>query len=47
MQISTLAYSTYVGAIGIGRISRGSVSTNMPVTVIDADGKTRPGKICK
>lgn len=45
MQISTLDYSSYVGAIGIGRISRGTVTTNMPVTVIDAEQKTRNGRI--
>jgi GTP-binding protein len=45
MQISSLDYSSYVGAIGIGRITRGQVKTNMPVTVIAADGSTRQGKV--
>lgn len=45
MQISTLDYSSYVGMIGIGRISRGAAKTNMPVTVIDREGKTRQGRI--
>lgn len=45
MQISSLDYSNYVGVIGIGRITRGKVRTNMPVTVIDKDGKTRNGRI--
>ncbi|OAI46921.1 GTP-binding protein TypA [Gammaproteobacteria bacterium SCGC AG-212-F23] len=45
MQISTLDYSSYVGMIGIGRIRRGQVKTNMPVTVINREGKTRSGKI--
>lgn len=45
MQISTLDYSSYVGMIGIGRITRGQTKTNMPVTVIDRDGKTRQGRI--
>jgi GTP-binding protein len=45
MQISSLDYSSYVGAIGIGRIQRGTVRRNMPVTVIDAEGKTRPGRV--
>ncbi|MFN7096408.1 MAG: GTP-binding protein TypA/BipA, partial [Gammaproteobacteria bacterium] len=45
MQISTLDYSSYVGAIGIGRIKRGSVRTNMPVTLIDIDGNKRNGRI--
>jgi GTP-binding protein len=45
MQISSLDYSSYVGAIGIGRISRGSVTPNMPVIVVDNDGKTRKGRV--
>ncbi len=45
MQISSLDYSNYVGVIGIGRITRGKARTNMPVTVIDVNGKTRNGRI--
>jgi len=45
MQISTLDYSSYVGMIGIGRITRGRAKTNMPVTIIDREGKTRQGRI--
>jgi len=45
MQVSSLDYSSYVGAIAIGRIKRGKVKTGQPVTVIDAAGETRPGKI--
>ncbi len=45
MQISTLDYSSYVGMIGIGRITRGQAKTNMPVTVIDRNHKTRQGRI--
>ncbi|MDF1796769.1 MAG: translational GTPase TypA [Coxiellaceae bacterium] len=45
MQISSLAYSSYVGAIGVGRIKRGSVRVNQMVTVVDRDGKTRKGKV--
>ncbi len=47
MQISSLDYNSFVGVIGIGRIQRGSISTNTPVTVIDKDGKTRNGRILK
>lgn len=45
MQISTLGYSSYVGAIGIGRITRGKAKPNMPITIIDREGKTRNGRI--
>ncbi len=44
MQISALDYSSYVGAIGVGRITRGKVRPSMPVTLIDVDGKTRNGR---
>ena len=45
MQISSLAYSTYVGTIGIGRLTRGKLKTNTAVTIIDMEGKTRSGKV--
>jgi GTP-binding protein len=45
MQISSLDYSSYVGAIGIGRITRGKAKTNMQVSVIDHEGKVRNGRI--
>jgi GTP-binding protein len=45
MRVSSLDYSSYVGAIGIGRIQRGAVRTNMPVTVVDAAGKSRNGRV--
>lgn len=45
MQISTLDYSSYVGMIGIGRISRGQAKTNMPVVIIDREGQRRQGRI--
>jgi GTP-binding protein len=45
MQVSSIAYSSYVGAIAIGRITRGKVRTNQPVVIIDHDGKTRHGKV--
>ncbi len=45
MQISSLDYNSYVGTIGIGRMSRGQIKTNTNVTVIDKDGKTRSGRV--
>ena len=45
MQISALDYSSYVGAIGIGRISRGRIKTNSPVVIVDAEGKSRSGRV--
>jgi GTP-binding protein len=45
LQISTLDYNSYVGIIGIGRITRGVVKTNMAVKIIGDDGKERSGRI--
>ena len=45
MQIITLDYSSYLGVIGIGRIKRGRVKTNTQITVIDAKGGKRNGRI--
>ncbi len=45
MQLSSLDYSTFVGAIGIGRIARGTIGRNTPVTVIGRDGESRSEKI--
>ena len=47
MQVSSLDYNSFVGVIGVGRIQRGSVKLNTPVTVIDKEGKTRNGRILK
>jgi len=45
MQISALDYNSYVGVIGVGRITRGVIKKNMQVAIADADNKTRNGKI--
>lgn len=45
MQISSLDYSSYVGTIGIGRVSRGQITTKSAVKVIDKDGNIRSGRI--
>ena len=47
MQVSSLDYSSYMGAIGIGRIQRGKVRRNTPVMIIDRGGKKRSGRILK
>ena len=45
MQVISLDYSSYVGVIGVGRITRGKARTNMPVTLIDRHGKQRNARI--
>ena len=45
MQISALDYNSYVGVIGVGRITRGSIKPNTAIKLIDAESKTRSGRI--
>ncbi|PPT91046.1 translational GTPase TypA [Xanthomonas theicola] len=45
MRISQLDYNNFVGLIGIGRIQRGKIKKNMPVSIVDREGKKRQGKI--
>ena len=45
MQISALDYNSYVGVIGIGRVTRGVARTNQQVIIVDVEGKQRKGKI--
>ncbi len=45
MQISALDYNSYVGVIGIGRITRGSLSPNQQIVVITPTGETRKAKV--
>ncbi|MEI6682282.1 MAG: translational GTPase TypA [Bacteroidota bacterium] len=37
MQISSLDYSSYVGRIAVGRITRGSVKSGMPISLVKND----------
>ena len=45
MQVSTLAYNSYVGAIAVGRITRGRVRRNMQITLVKRDGDQHREKI--
>jgi GTP-binding protein len=45
MQISALDYDSYVGVIGVGRITRGTLKPNQQVIVKSADGGERKGKV--
>ena len=45
MQVSSLDYNTYVGVIGIGRIQRGSIKTNQPLTIVNREGVERKGRM--
>jgi len=41
LQVATLDYSEFVGRIGIGRVYRGNLKLNEPLTVIKRDGSSR------
>jgi len=45
MQISALDFNSYVGVIGLGRVTRGTVSKGSPVIVVGAGGRSRKAKI--
>ena len=45
LQISSLAYDPYIGVLGIGRLQRGSITSNSPVSVVATDGTPRQARI--
>jgi GTP-binding protein len=46
LQISALDYSTFVGRIGVGRISQGTIRPGMDVLVMEGpDGKSTKGRV--
>ena len=45
LQVTLLDYSSYVGAIGIGRIKRGTIKRGQTLTVVSREGKQRSEKI--
>ena len=45
LQVSSLDYDTYVGVLGVGRIRRGTLRTNAPVSVVAPDGRSRRARV--
>jgi GTP-binding protein len=45
MRVSSLDYSSYVGVIGVGRVQRGTLRSNLPVAIVDHAGKPRNGRV--
>jgi GTP-binding protein len=45
MQVSNLDYNSYVGAIAVGRVTRGTIRPNQQVTVIKYDGEEHKAKV--
>jgi len=45
LQISSLDYDTYTGLLGIGRISRGTITANASVSVVSPDSTSKRARI--
>jgi len=45
LQVSSLDYDSYIGVLGIARISRGELKPSSPVTVVDKNGAQRSARI--
>ncbi|HEU4573970.1 MAG TPA: translational GTPase TypA [Chitinophagaceae bacterium] len=45
MQITSLDYSSFLGRIAIGKVSRGSLKENQPVSLVQADGTVRKTRV--
>ncbi len=47
LQVATIDYSPFLGRLGIGKITAGRVSRNMPVVAANPDGKLERARISK
>ncbi len=45
LQITSLDYSSFIGRIAIGRVYRGVIKENMPVSVVKRDGKIQKQRV--
>jgi len=45
MQITSLDYSSFLGRIAVGKVSRGSIRENQPVALMQADGSIRKTRV--
>ncbi|MVZ67542.1 translational GTPase TypA [Sphingobacterium sp. DK4209] len=45
MQVTSLDYSTFVGRIAIGRVVRGTIKENQPVSLMKRDGKVVKSRV--
>jgi len=45
MQITSLDYSSFLGRIAIGKVSRGSIRENMPIALMQADGVVKKQRV--
>ena len=45
MQITSIDYSNYIGRIGVGRVNRGVIKANAPISLVKRDGTIAKGRI--
>jgi len=45
LQVSSLGYDSYVGVLGVGRVTRGTITPNTAISVVAADGSTRQARL--
>src|SRR3954470_15803660 len=45
MQITSLDYSSFLGRIAIGKVSRGVIKENQPIALVQADGKIKKSRV--
>ena len=45
MQITSLDYSSFLGRIAVGKVSRGSIKENQPIVLMQADGTIKKTKV--
>jgi GTP-binding protein len=45
MQITSLDYSSFLGRIAIGRVSRGTIKENQPISLVQADGTIKKTRV--
>lgn len=45
LQITSLDYSSFLGRIAVGKVSRGSIRENQQVSLVQADGSIRKAKV--
>jgi GTP-binding protein len=45
MQITSLDYSSFLGRIAVGRVSRGVIKENQPISLVQADGSIKKTRV--
>ncbi|HMU44970.1 MAG TPA: translational GTPase TypA [Chitinophagaceae bacterium] len=45
LQITSLDYSSFLGRIAVGKVSRGSIKENQPISLVQADGTIKKSRV--